>query len=264
MARSSLRGLPHAPQSQPCFLTTTSLLRSSYSPAVTLFFFLVSKSGSRPSWSRCCFLCLLLLLPTTSVLKRREMLAPSIAAVVLGCFYFCPLDCDASGMVVDCAAVWKNKIKRLQRNTCSSCFFGLGDVMVGGRIASYVFIFIFWSRCCWCCRLLLLLLPTTSVPKPREMLARSDSPQSRGPCPRAGPPSPRPSRSASEVARSRHRVLPHAPYVFARTPVPIYCLLLLLSGLLPYLLPSNRLIILYSYHYTYHVLLVLRSKIYQV
>ena len=29
----------------------------------------------------------------------------SIAAVVLGCFYFCPLDCDASVMVVDCAAV---------------------------------------------------------------------------------------------------------------------------------------------------------------
>ena len=33
------------------------------------------------------------------------MLQTSIAAVVLGCFYFCPLDCDASVMVVDCAAV---------------------------------------------------------------------------------------------------------------------------------------------------------------
>ena len=32
------------------------------------------------------------------------MLGTSIAAVVLGCFYFCPLDCDASVMVVDCAA----------------------------------------------------------------------------------------------------------------------------------------------------------------
>ena len=40
--------------------------------------------------------------------------------------------------------------------------------------------------------------------------ARSESPQSRGPCPRADPPSPRPSRSASEVARSRLRGLPHA------------------------------------------------------
>ena len=33
------------------------------------------------------------------------MLQTSIAAVVLGCFYFCPLDCDTSVMVVDCAAV---------------------------------------------------------------------------------------------------------------------------------------------------------------
>ena len=33
------------------------------------------------------------------------MLRTSIAAVVLGCFCFCPLDCDASVMVVDCAAV---------------------------------------------------------------------------------------------------------------------------------------------------------------
>ena len=33
------------------------------------------------------------------------MLRTSIAAVVLGRFYFCPLDFDASVMVVDCAAV---------------------------------------------------------------------------------------------------------------------------------------------------------------
>ena len=33
------------------------------------------------------------------------MLRTSIAAVVLGCFHFCPLDCDASVVVVDCAAV---------------------------------------------------------------------------------------------------------------------------------------------------------------
>ena len=58
------------------------------------------------SWSRCCCCCCccLLLLPTL-VLKRRDMLGTSIAAVVLGCFYFCPLDCDSSVMVVDCAAV---------------------------------------------------------------------------------------------------------------------------------------------------------------
>ena len=75
-----------------------------------------------------------------------------------------------------------------------------------------------------------------------------------------GPPSPRPSRSASEFARLHLPCLPHAPYVFARTPVPMYCYLLLLLGLLPYLLPSNRLIILYSYHYTYHVLLVITTS----
>ena len=33
------------------------------------------------------------------------MLRTSIAAVVLGRFYLCPLDGDASVMVVDCAAV---------------------------------------------------------------------------------------------------------------------------------------------------------------
>ena len=41
--------------------------------------------------------------------------------------------------------------------------FGLGDVMVGGWIASYVFIFMFRPGCCCCC--LLLLLPTTSALK---------------------------------------------------------------------------------------------------
>ena len=52
-----------------------------------------------------------------------------------------------------------------------------------------------------------------SAARPRFVarLARSDSPQSRGPCPRADPPAPRPSRSASEEARSRLRGLPHAP-----------------------------------------------------
>ena len=58
---------------------------------------------------------------TTPVLKQREvsatvssfhvsvldtaMLRTSIAAVVLGCFYFYPLDCDIHVMVVDCAGV---------------------------------------------------------------------------------------------------------------------------------------------------------------
>ena len=66
-------------------------------------------------------LLLVLVLLTTSVLNQREipatvssfyasvlytaMLPTSIAAVVLGYFYVCPLHCDASVMVVDCAAV---------------------------------------------------------------------------------------------------------------------------------------------------------------
>ena len=53
---------------------------------------------------------------------------------------------------------------------CSKSFrVLLHDVMVGGWIASYVFIFIFvWSRW-WCCCSVLLLLPTTSVLKRREV-----------------------------------------------------------------------------------------------
>ena len=50
-----------------------------------------------------------------------------------------------------------------------------------------------------------------SAARPRFVarLAPSDSPQSRGPCPRAGAPSPRPSRSASDVARSRLSAVSH-------------------------------------------------------
>ena len=60
LARSRLRSLPHAPQSQPCFFTTTSPLGSSYSPAVTLFFF-----GLKVWFSTVMVLVLLLLLPAT-------------------------------------------------------------------------------------------------------------------------------------------------------------------------------------------------------
>ena len=125
---SRLRGLPHAPQSQPCFFTTTSLLESSYSPAVTLFFFLVSF----------CF-------STVMVLVLRLLLPAAAAAYNISteALFFCDF----------------------------------------------------------------------SAARPRFVarLARSDNPQSRRPCPRADPPSPRPSRSASQVARSRLRGLPHAP-----------------------------------------------------
>ena len=116
-------------------------------------------------------------LHTTSVLKQREvpatvssfcvsvlysaMLRTSIAAAVLGCFYFCPVDCDASVMVVDCAAVETGCMleKYIPRKGCNK----------------YVFIFIFWSRCCCCCCCVLLLLPTTSVLKRREVPATVSS-----------------------------------------------------------------------------------------
>ena len=56
------------------------------------------------------------------------MLRTSTAAVVIGCFYFCPLDCDASVMV-DCTAVGTGRMlekyipaERLQQNTCSFLF----------------------------------------------------------------------------------------------------------------------------------------------
>ena len=95
---------------------------------------------------------MLLLLPLTkSVLKQREvpstvssfyvavlytaMLRTSVAAVVLVCFYFCPLDCDASVMVVDCAAVETGCMLKKYIKVATK----------------YVFIFIFWSRWWWCC-----------------------------------------------------------------------------------------------------------------
>ena len=127
----------------------------------------------------CCFclsffllaalLLLVLVLLTTSVLKQREvpatvssfyvsvvytaMLRTSIAAVVVGCFYFCPSDCDASVMVVDCAAVETGSMLEKYIKVATK----------------YVFMFIFWFRCCCCC--VLLLLPTTSVLKRREVPA---------------------------------------------------------------------------------------------
>ena len=56
------------------------------------------------------------------------MLRTSIAAVVLGCFYFCSLDCDASGMVVDCAVVETGCMLETQVKVASKYlffFFGL-------------------------------------------------------------------------------------------------------------------------------------------
>ena len=86
------------------------------------------------------------------------MLRTSIATIVLGFFYFCPLDCDASVMVVDFAAVE------------TGCMV---EKYILLRVATkYVFFSFFRSRCfCCCCCVLLLLPTTTSVLKRREVPA---------------------------------------------------------------------------------------------
>ena len=129
-----------------------------------------------------CASAVLLVLLVTSVLTQREvpatvssfyvsvldtaMLRTSIAAVVVGCFYFCPLDCDASDMVVDSAAVETGRMLEkcikysspspllllsfasilllllLLRRDIHFCFFGRG--------AAAANIFSCWLRCCCC------------------------------------------------------------------------------------------------------------------
>ena len=87
------------------------------------------------------------------------MLRTSIAAIVPGCFYFCPFDCDASVMVVDCAAVETGCMleKYIPAKGCNKMrahfFFGRGTAAAA-------------AACCCC---VLLLLPT-SVLKRREAL----------------------------------------------------------------------------------------------
>ena len=112
------------------------------------------------------------MLLTTLVLKQREVpatvssffvsvlytatLGTSIAAVVLGRFYCCFLDCDASVIVVDCAAVETGGMLAKQLKVA----------------IKYVCFFIFWSRCCcW----VLLLLPTSLVLQRREVPATVSS-----------------------------------------------------------------------------------------
>ena len=59
------------------------------------------------------------------------MLRTSTAAVVLGCFYFCPLDCDIPVMVVDCAAVEAGCMKNTKwLHTCRATT--KGDIYAPG------------------------------------------------------------------------------------------------------------------------------------
>ena len=121
---------------------------------------------------------MLLLLPT-SVLKQREipatassfhvsvlytaMLRTSIAAVVIGCFYFRPLDCDFAFMVVDYTAVETGCM--LEKYVTSPLLLpSFASVAVAAVEKGYAFVFFgrgaaaaannfsCWLRycCCWC------------------------------------------------------------------------------------------------------------------
>ena len=71
------------------------------------------------------------------------MLGTSIAAVVLGCFYFCPLDCDAWVMVVDCAALESGCMleKYIKGCTPAASATTKGDIYVPGTYTKFSFSF---------------------------------------------------------------------------------------------------------------------------
>ena len=70
------------------------------------------------------------------------MLRTSIAAVVLGCFYFCHLDCDASVMVVDCAAVETGyMLEKYQMVAHLKCYNKRGYILTWYVYKIFIFIF---------------------------------------------------------------------------------------------------------------------------
>ena len=117
-----------------------------------------------------------MLLPT-SVLKQREVPATassfyvsvlytamrraSIAAVVIGGFYFRLLDCDIAFMVVDCAAVETGCMPE-KYVTSPLLLFSFASIAVAVIEKGYAFLFFgrhaaaanhfsCWLRyCCWC------------------------------------------------------------------------------------------------------------------
>ena len=110
-------------------------------------------------WSRCCCCyCLLLLLPTTSVLKRREVLARS------------------EGLA-------RVRVRARRGGRAALARWQGGVSAVSHTRPNH--------------RTLELFSCDFTATRPRFIarLARSDSPQSRGPCPSAHPPSPRASRT---------------------------------------------------------------------
>ena len=75
------------------------------------------------------------------------MLRTSIAAVVLDCFYFCPLHCDASVMVVDCAAVETGRmlekyIKVFLSVSATTTFLCVYSIAVAAVDKGYAFLFL--------------------------------------------------------------------------------------------------------------------------
>ena len=79
-------------------------------------------------------------------LQCAAMLPTSIAAVVLGCFSFSPLDCDASVMVVDCAAVetgymLEKNIKVFFSVSATTIFFCVYSIAVAAVEKGYAFLF---------------------------------------------------------------------------------------------------------------------------
>ena len=96
------------------------------------------------------------------------MLQTYIVSVVLGCFYFCPLGCDASVMVVDDCAAVKTGCMLEKHVTSPLLLLSFASVAVAAVEKGYAFLFFgggaatatnhfsCWLRycCCWFLRCL--------------------------------------------------------------------------------------------------------------
>ena len=117
------------------------------------------------------------------------MLRTSIAAVVLGCFHLCPLDCDASVMVVECAAIETGCMLEKYKKAIFSVSAITNAVSVAPILLLWLLLrkdmhFFFWWSCCGCYSLVLLaalplllvfVLLTSSLLKQRELPASVSS-----------------------------------------------------------------------------------------
>ena len=71
------------------------------------------------------------------------MIRTSIAAVVLGCFYFFSLDCDIPVMVVDCAAETGCMLEKYKKVVHLQCYNKKGVYTYLVRIQIFLFHFPF-------------------------------------------------------------------------------------------------------------------------